>query len=274
MAETTIKLSWNLASIIWKELEKKGIKTRLNNFGLMTNSFSQEELNLITHLNLENVSGSFEGLSNLTNLKSLRISSNRWNAYTPTKDLISITDKDISEIEKLKNLQHLTINNQKLITSLDVSNFPNLQILELTRNEGLVEIGSLTIYNSNNLAPIKNFDKFIEQNPNLFETNLDIILFPEVIGYKLNGNFNQKALNRIKDLDSSCTWSETCGGNTIKINNHQMAQIHQKSLKIVNTYCTTSNIAENVAIIDRWLAENVKYNRNALTSNLRGEVRD
>lgn len=283
MAENTIKLSWNLTNIVWKELEKKGIKTRTNSYGLLTNAFTQEELEQITHLNLENVSGSFEGLSNLTNLKSLRISSSKWNAYTSAKDLISITDKDIFEIEKLTNLQHLTINNQRLITSIDISNFTNLQSLELTKNEELVNIvgldknktiGSLTIYDSNNLASIKNLDKFIEQNPNLFEINLDVLLFPEVIGYKQNGSFNQNALDRIKDLDSSCTWSETCGGNLIKINNYQIAQIHKKALAIVRNYCKSSSTAENVAVIDRWLAENVKYNYGALHSNLRGEVKD
>lgn len=285
MAEPEIKLSFDLANIVWQELEKKGFKKRTNLAGFPTNSFTEDELAQITSLNLVNFNAPLTGLSHLKNLRSLSISTLGSTSYMSKNNLRSITDKDIWEIEKLTNLRHLSIDNQRLITSIDISNLTNLDSLQLTRNEELTEIigldknrsiGALTLYDLNNLLPIKGFDQFIEHNDDLYDINLDVLLFPQAIGYRhTTKTFNQKAYERIiEDIGSFAKWSETCGNKTININNHQMCQLHQKASEIVSTYCKTSSDAEVVATIDRWLAENVKYNYGALDSTLRGESKD
>lgn len=285
MENNEIQLPYNLAIAVWDSLAKKGIPKRTNKLGLMTNVFTQEEINQVTHLSLVNFSSSLDGISLLTNLKNLSITSTGSSAYKSSKDLISITDKDLFEIEKLTNLKHLSIDNQRLITSIDVSNFKNLQSLQLTKNEELVDItglennktiGSLTLYDLNNLKPIKNFDKFIANNPELFETNLDVLLFPQAIGYKhMTNTINQAAYDRImNDIDAFSTWCETCSNKVITINNYQMKQLHKKAHSIVSKYCNGTIDIETIATVDRWLAENVKYNYGALGTTLRGEVKD
>ena len=285
MPSNEIKLSPSLAIAVWDALGKKGITKRTDKFGLMSSVFTEDELSQVTSLNLVNYTGSLKGISNLTNLTNLSITSKGNPSFKASKDLISITDNDIFEIEKLTSLKHLSIDNQRLITTLDISGFKNLQSLQLTRNEEFMDIigldknrtiSSLTLYDLNNLQPIKNFDQFIAQNAELFETNLDVLLFPQAIGYKqTTRSFNQAALERFtKDIDAFATWSETCGNRTININNHQMQQLHKKALDIVTKYCGLASDAEAVAIIDRYLAENVKYNYSALGTNLRGEHKD
>ncbi|MBQ7884623.1 MAG: hypothetical protein IJ318_00805 [Clostridia bacterium] len=280
MAEEKIKLSWELSTLVWQALEKKGVPKRAR-YGLVDTAFSQEELDLVTHLSLKNHSGSLKGLSYLRNLTSLSIVTTGNTSYKASRDLQSIKDSDIFEIEKLSNLKHLTINNQRLITTLDISRMSKLETLELTRNEELTEviglaqnrtIGSLTLYDSNNLLPIKNFDQFIAENANLYETNLDVLLFPQAIGFKTaTGATNEQALAKLKDIDLFCHWTETCGNNTIKITNAQMQQLHKKALEVVTTHCKGLTELDTVAMVDAWLAKNVKYNYDALESNLRGQ---
>lgn len=72
---SNITLPFRLGLIVWKELEKKGIKRRYNpKTYSLSYEFSQEELNSIEKLNLKDlVQGDLNGLSNLKNLKSLNI---------------------------------------------------------------------------------------------------------------------------------------------------------------------------------------------------------
>lgn len=285
MEETLIKLPENLARIVWQTLNKKGVPTRTSNFGLMSTSFTPSELEQVTTLNLVNFHGSLKGLSNLPNLHSLSITTTGSPAFKSSKNLCSITDNDIFEIEKLTNLKHLSIDNQRLISQIDISRFAHLESLQLTRNQELTEIiglannrsiSSLTLYDLNSLLPIKNFDKFITDNQELFETNLDVLLFPQAIGFKpTTRSFNQTALGKLNsDIGAFATWCETCSDKVIRINNHQITQMHGKALDIVNKYCKNTSDIEAVTIIEQYLAKNVKYNYSALDSTLRGEMRD
>lgn len=279
-----ISLSYGFAKEVWKNLEKRGIPMRTNPYGFMDCSFTPEELAKVKHISLVDNSYSIKGISHLVNLESLNISTTQLTAYTSKKDLISIEDNDVFEIEKLANLKHLTIDNQRKISQIDVSNLKSLQTLQLTRCEELVEItglsenrslSELVVYDVNNLSTIKNLDKFIENNQNLSELNLDVLLFPSAIGYKhATGQYNLNAFEKIqKDLPYA-KWSETVATRLININNHQMHQMHKKALDVVRTYCKGVSDVETVASVDLWLSRNVKYNYDALDSKLRGEMRN
>ena len=116
-----ITLPLSLGIIVWNELEKKGVNKRMNpKTGMLSFEFSQEELDSIQKLNLTNlVAGSLRGISNLRNLKALSIGRTPIKVqghrpmsgifvpqdhYTLERNVPSISDKDITEIEKIENL--------------------------------------------------------------------------------------------------------------------------------------------------------------------------
>lgn len=285
MAQEKIGFSYDFAKAIWKDLEKRGIPMRKDPIGLMDCRFTKEELAMVKSISLSDASMGIKGISNLVNLESLTITTSQRTAYTPRNQLISIEDRDIYEIEKLSKLKHLEITNQRLITSIDITNFPNLQTLTLTRNENLEAIYGLsqnrslyglTIYDSNNLQRIADLDKFIEQNKNLEDLNLDVLMYPWAIGFNPRTNaVNQNALDKITNDLPYATWTETITRRDIKINNHQMAEMHKIALDAVNKYCprNVSDI-ETIAGVDRWLSRNVTYNHDALGTRHRAQSKN
>ncbi|MBO5345007.1 MAG: leucine-rich repeat domain-containing protein, partial [Clostridia bacterium] len=285
MAQEKIGLNYGLAKAVWQDLERRGIPMRKDPVGLMDCRFTKEELAMVKSITLADNSFGIKGISHLENLESLTITTSQRTAYTPRSQLISIEDRDVFEIEKLSKLKHLEISNQRLITSIDITNFPNLQTLTLTRNEELESIYglgqnrslySLTVYDSNNLQRIADLDKFVEQNQNLEDLNLDVLMYPWAIGYNpRNGSINQNALDKITKDIPYATWTETITRRDIKINNHQMAEMHKIALDAVTKYCprNVSDI-ETIAGVDRWLSRNVKYNYDALGTKLRAQSKD
>ena len=97
-----IKLPINLGCRVSKILqEKHNIPTRKNNFGMLDFSFTEDELSLITSLELKNpVPGDLEGLHFLPNLQSLSVETRGITAHMQQKNIPSITDKDMAEISK------------------------------------------------------------------------------------------------------------------------------------------------------------------------------
>lgn len=285
MAQEKIRLDYSLAQAVWKDLEKRGIPMRKDVVGIMDCRFTKEELAMVKSISLADASMGIKGISNLVNLESLTITTSQRTAYTPRNQLISIEDRDLYEIEKLSKLKHLEITNQRLITSVDITNFPNLQTLTLTRNENLDAIYGLgknrglydlTIYDCNNLQRIADLDKFVEQNQNLENLNLDVLMYPWAIGFNPRTNaINQNALDKITNDLPYATWTETISRRDIKINNHQMAEMHKIALSAVTKYCprNVSDI-ETIAGVDRWLSRNVKYNHDALGTRHRAQSRD
>ena len=285
MAQEKIGLNYGLAKAVWKDLERRGIPMRRDAVGLIDCRFTKEELAMVRSITLADNSFGVKGISYLENLESLTITTSQRTAYTPRNQLVSIEDRDMFEIEKLSKLKHLEISNQRLITSIDITSFPNLQTLTLTRNEELESIFGLgknrtlydvTIYDVNNLGRIADLDKFVEQNPNLENLNLDVLMYPWAIGYNpQNGQINQNALDRInKDLPYA-TWTETITRRDIKINNYQMADMHKLALDAVSKYCP-KNVSdlETIAGVDRWLSRNVTYNYDALGTHHRAQSKD
>jgi len=279
MAEM-ISFNYTLAKAIWASLEKQGLEPRKDAVGIISCRFSQEELDMVTSLQLTDVT-SLKGISKLKNLKYLSVSCSQRTAYTPPENLRAIESVDVFEIEKLSNLEHLTIDNQPFLYGIDISRFPKLQTLTLTRNENLEEViglaenrtlYELTFYSQNNISSLPGLDKFIVENPNLSELRLDVLLYPSAIGYNpVTGKINQTALDRITNDFPYAKWSESILTKTIDINNYQMGKLHSSALEIVSKYCPKGcSDLVSVAAVDRWLAENVTYNHAALDSSFRG----
>lgn len=283
--EEKIRLNPYFAMAVWDALKAQGYPVRSSNGIEPDRTFTKEELQKVKNLKLTNVHYSLEGIEHLSNLSSLTIDTLIHSDFSKERASYGISQENIFKIENLTQLKHLEITNQENISSIDVSKLTNLESFTITNNPNLEEIlglennrtiNYLTMYNNINLGKIKNFDKFIVENASLEGVELDVLMYPWAIGYKTaNQPCNQKALDKLEDIEINVKWSEQVASKTTTINNHQMKKLHSTALNIFNTYkMGSSSDLECVCIVDRWFSKNVPYNNDALESNLRGVVHD
>ena len=271
--EELVKLPMKLGSIIAGELKKKKKYTkRLDKNGFLSYEYTREELELITSLQLVNpTSGTLKGVELLPNLRTLTVSSQN-TAYTDNRSILSITDEDAISISQCENLEQLEITGQARISFLDVSRLSKLKVLNISRNIGFEEIigleklkniFSLTCVGNEALLRIKNLDRIILNNPELFDIHLDLLLFPDAIGLKNDFSINDEALEKI--LNSTVTWEEVVGKKNTKINNNQMLLMHKKACEAIRDYLPKNSPSYTTVMgIERFLAENVKYDDTSL----------
>ena len=141
----------NLAILIKKELEKKGI---IKDESLEFQKFKKEDLEQIEDLNIININiGKIDELEKLPNLKNLEISSA--NIRTMRKSKLVTPEsrynyesklsgiKDFSVIEKLENLEILKIDNEENLRKINTENLKKLVSLRLRDNPNLKEVKGL-----------------------------------------------------------------------------------------------------------------------------------
>lgn len=210
--EEKIKLPRSLGLIVAIELrDKHGINIWQRTTGIPDFSFTREELNLISELEVKNPSeGKLEGVENLTNLKSLKIRGDQNTPLVHPEDISSIGDKDIKSISQCTSLKTLSISNQANISYVDVSRLLQLESLSITNNQHLEEICGLEKLHgldtfrckgNNRLFSIEGLDQFVLQNPDMYDMDLDVLLFQDAIGYNhITGEYNREALQRIQEI--------------------------------------------------------------------------
>lgn len=150
-----IHFSYSLAVLLAKELEKKNVYKKVSVFDESSCAFSQEELDLIEELTLDNVSG-VENLEYLRNLKKLTLKSAEYSRYSDEVDIKASCFvnciEDFRPVEKLVNLEELTIVNDITIKTLDLTNLMKLKNLKLINNPCLEELKGLeTLQNLTNV---------------------------------------------------------------------------------------------------------------------------
>ena len=141
----------NLAMLIKKELEKKGIE-KDKKLGLQ--QLKKEELEQIEDLEIINTyMGKIDELEKLPNLRNLKISS--VNMRTMKKSNFMTSDdrynyefklsgiKDFSVIERLGKLEFLQIDNEENLRKINTENLKNLVSLKLRDNPNLKEVRGL-----------------------------------------------------------------------------------------------------------------------------------
>lgn len=144
----------NLATLIKKELEKKGIKKSEINEILGFKMFKKEELEQIEDLEIINTRiEEIEELEKLPNLRNLKISSvnmrtmKKYNFITSddrySYELKKSGIKDFSVIEKLEKLEFLQIDNEENLRKINTENLKNLVSLKLRDNPNLKEVRGL-----------------------------------------------------------------------------------------------------------------------------------
>lgn len=141
----------NLATLIKKELEKKGIK---KDQSLELKKFKKEELEQIKDLNIINTNiGEIDELEKLSNLRNLKISSVNMRTMIKAKMMMPEDRynyesklsgiKDFSVIERLGKLEILQIDNEKNLRKINTENLKNLVSLKLRDNPNLKEVRGL-----------------------------------------------------------------------------------------------------------------------------------
>lgn len=144
----------DLAILIKKELEKKGIRKNGINGILGFQIFKKGELEQIKDLEIINTRiGKIDELEKLPNLRNLKISS--VNMRTMIKGKMMTPDdrynyelklsgiKDFSAIEKLEKLEILQIDNEENLRKINTENLKNLVSLKLRDNPNLKEVRGL-----------------------------------------------------------------------------------------------------------------------------------
>jgi hypothetical protein len=275
---TLVKLSISLGVLINEILKEKiHFVPRTNKMGMLSFEFTNEELGLVDKLKIEEpTNGILSGIEMLPNLKSLVIKSKSNPSYTQEKNIASISDKDGSCISKCKNLQVLEIENQAQLTDLDVSELRNLRGLSITRNsrletlEGLDKLTNMwdfTCVGNESLTHLKELDNIILNNKELIDLNLDILLFPDAIGYDQKSGINESVMQKFKEINTK--WEEILShGKSININLYQMLQMHKKAVEALQNYVPEScDKSTTVLGIEQFLCENVIYDTKSLDKN-------
>ena len=141
----------NLAMLIKKELEKKGIE-KDKKLGLQ--QLKKEELEQIEDLEIINTyMGKIDELEKLPNLRNLKISSVNMRTMKKYKSMTSDDRynyelklsgiKDFSVIERLGKLEILQIDNEENLREINTENLKNLVSLKLRDNPNLKEVKGL-----------------------------------------------------------------------------------------------------------------------------------
>lgn len=258
-----IKLPYKIGIPIVKYLQVKGIEPRKDNGGGLSFQFTQEELDQVLDLKIdEPMSGCLEGLEHCSNLKSLKISYKSYDAYT--NDNMSISDADIKIISKLISLEELSIAGQKDITWVDVTDLINLERLTIERNntidlveglESLKNIKEVSIFGNKELFGLQGIINLINDN-NLDLLELDLLNFPEV------SEFMPKLLSI-----PNCQFYETCSSRKdVHYNRSAAFLFHKKALEIIDEILSVnpSNTVDTIILIEKYLAEHITYDDEAL----------
>ena len=264
-----ITLNNPLGQLLIDEFKKKNIPLRTVQSGpwkgMLSLEFTQEELDSITELVIENPSrGVLDGIEHLHNLERLTINSYGRTDYRDSA--FSITDKDVKIISELSNLKFLSISNQKDISWLYLDNLVNLEELVINNNNSLEEIsgldklhkivsfeerGNKVLYSLDHIGDLitNNVDKL-----DLFE--VDLLHFPDLIPY-------QQLLNSIINI----AFVENCepGARKISYSIGEARLFHKRCLDIaseINNFSVDG--LRNIVALEKYLAENITYDYEGL----------
>lgn len=267
-----IKLPFDMGVKIMSACKEKGIELRTDKNGIMSFEFTQEELDQITELTIDpGTKGCLKGIEHLRNLKVLNITSPyRTYAY----DNASITDEEITIISKLTSLTTLNISGQSKITWLNLDKLTNLEELTVIGNMSLNEVVGLdnlkkmkylNIYGNKDLYEIPYIKELISSN-DLDDLELDTLYYPEVSG--LSGMLSKIISCKFVESDGS-------GHHKLSYNHGSMMQLHKKSLEIIRNIAQNArNNKERVTLVERYLAENITYDHDALERDDRLHMED
>lgn len=279
-----IKLPASLGMAVSKYLmNERGREPQVNEYGLIEFKFLPEELEMVKKVELSNVKkDALEKIKHLKNLETLIISNedghheNLEEIEAHESEEYSIEDRDFMDIAKCENIKHLTIIAQNKLKTIDLNYFKNLQYLELRCNKNLEEICSgrdidkletFICCDNEKLKNTEEIGRIIERNLKLTRLRMDVMNFPDVIGYDYhNGEYNKEIMDRLKKMGE--VQFEECfeADRIIRLKLEEMIKMHNKACKILHLYVQdTANKKDVIVGIDNYLAQNVTYDEKAAT---------
>ena len=258
-----IKLPFKIGIPIVYYLQTIGIEPRKDNSGGLTFQFTQEELDQVLDIKIdEPTPGCLQGLEYCRNLKSLKVLNKSYSAYKNRN--MSISDADIKIISKLTSLKELSIVGQKDITWVDVTDLINLEQLSIERNtaidlieglESLKKIREVSIFGNKELFELQGIINLINDNK-LDILELDLLNFSEV----------SELMPQLLSIPN-CQFYETCSsGNDVHYNCGTALIFHKKSLEIIKKILSAnpSNTVDTIILVEKYLAEHITYDYDAL----------
>lgn len=258
-----IKMPFKVGIPIVNYLKTIGIEPRKDNGGGLTFQFTQEELDMVLDIKIDDPTpGCLQGLEYCHNLKSLDIKNESYSAFNNSN--MSISDADIKIISRLVSLESLALVGQKRITWVDVTDLVNLERLTIERNnsldliEGLElskKIKELSVFGNKELFKIQGIKELIKNNE-LEVLELDLLNFPEV------SDLMPQLLSIL-----TCQFYETCSsGKDIHYNCGTASLFHKRCLEIEKKILlqNPSNIIDTIILLEKYIAENVSYDYDAL----------
>ena len=234
--------------------------------------FSQEELQLIESIKIQNPNSKckYIGFELLPNLSSLEITSGGQTELLPDELIYSISQEGMDSISKCKGLKKLIIKNQDNIENIDLSQTESLEEVTITRNQhlkrvtGLENLGQLTdlnLYGNNRMIAPKKLDSVILNN-NLWTLNLDVLLFPDAIGFDHKSQeYRKDVFDKIRQIKDVRFVQRIAGTNyDDKLYLRQMVQIHNKACEILSEFIRPNSTKIDIIIgAQDYLARKVQY---------------
>ena len=258
-----VKLSYDVGLLVIEILKKKGHEPRTNKHGLLSFEFTQEELDQIRELSINNPRADcLTNLEYLRNLEKLKITSS-YSAYSNNNP--SISNRDIKTISKITSLRVLTLSNQSKISWVYLDNLVNLESLTIIRNnrlecvlglDKLKKIHHVAIYGNKELYELPHIKELILSNE-VELLDLDLLHYPEISDLK-------GKLSKIV----ACNFVEYGVGHHISYGWGTAKILNDKCLRIVKEIVDKSrNVEETLILIEKYLAENITYDHDALKTD-------
>lgn len=234
-----ISLSDNLSNVISKQLNKE----------TLTRDFTEEDLGKITFLCLSK--NDLDLIRYFKNVKELEIS-----------QFPSIDEKDILHIANyLPELKVLRIKEQSALVRLDLTNFKNLEELELAYNDNLVSfsgvghLANFIFYDNKDFANTQQIVDLMVRNKKI-DITLDIVYYADVVRCL-------KELDEDVSVVDNYTWIEAIGlrKHLHHIYTKEEVQALRKELTdIVAKYLyVTDGEIEKFGVLYYWMVQNIEF---------------
>ena len=193
------------------------------------------------------------------------------------RNVPSISDKDIIEIEKLENLESLSIVGQSKITDIDVSRLTQLTYLNISGNmklecisglDKLQSLEDLVLIANHELEEINGLNQCLN-NEHIGDVSLDPQLFPYAINYNyMTKSEDTSLIEKMKNGDIDINFFEILNSfDDVKTNIHQMLGAHEKA-KEITQFIDDMNPSrqERIMLTQAYIGDNVSYDHQSLDS--------
>lgn len=217
--------------------------------------YTEDEIDSITSIILINPK-SIDDIDKLKNLNRLSI------GYS---NILDIENYQINTelLSQLINLQSLTIINNIFIKSIDLSCLKKLENVQLINSPFLEEIRGLDQINNlkqvkfvgNKVRDVDGFLDFVQNNSELEEAIFDVLSYPKISNY----------LPDVKTSREKIKFAEKISFGELYVTNaDEMAKVQDIAIKIVQQIATNKNLDVDIQELYRYVVTHLIYDYDGL----------